>query len=52
MTHEGVLKILWRLGLVAAPLVLIGVELFHPAHFIGDPGIGAIPSHGRGRERA
>jgi hypothetical protein len=39
VSDEGVVKILWWLGLVAAPLVLIGIELFHPAHFTADPGM-------------
>jgi hypothetical protein len=39
MTEDGVATVLWWLGLVAAPAVLIGIELFHPAHFTGDPGM-------------
>lgn len=30
---------LWWAGLVAAPLVLAGMELFHPAGFTGSPGM-------------
>jgi len=37
---EGVRKVLWWLGLVIAPAVLIGIELFHPAHFTSPPGPG------------
>jgi hypothetical protein len=39
MPEDGVATVLWWLGLVAAPAVLIGIELFHPAHFTGDPGM-------------
>jgi hypothetical protein len=37
---EGVKKTLWWLGLVVAPAALIGIELFHPAHFTYPPGPG------------
>ena len=40
MPDEGVRKVLWWLGLVIAPAVLIGIELFHPAHFTYPPGPG------------
>ena len=40
MPDEGVRKVLWWLGLVIAPAVLIGIELFHPAHFTSPPGPG------------
>lgn len=39
MPEDGVARVLWWLGLVAAPAALIGIELFHPAHFTGDPGM-------------
>ena len=39
MSDKGVAKFLWWAGLVAAPAVLIGLELFHPAHFTADPGM-------------
>jgi len=39
MTDDAVTKALWWLCLVLAPAVLIGLELFHPAHFTGDPGM-------------
>ena len=44
MSDERVIKILWWLGLVAAPAVLIGIELFHPAHFTAAPGMVAFLS--------
>jgi hypothetical protein len=37
---DGVKKALWWLGLVVAPVVLIGIELFHPANFTSSPGPG------------
>ena len=40
MTNAGVKKALWWLGLVVAPLVLISIELFHPAGFTGPGGAG------------
>ena len=40
MPDEGVKKVLWWFGLVVAPAVLIGIELFHPAHFTYPPGPG------------
>jgi len=39
MPDEGVKKALWWLGLVVAPAVLIGIELFHPAQFTNAPGM-------------
>jgi hypothetical protein len=39
MTNAGVEKVLWWLGLVVAPAVLISIELFHPSHFTADPGM-------------
>jgi hypothetical protein len=33
------MEFLWWLCLVAAPAGLIGIELFHPAHFTADPGM-------------
>jgi hypothetical protein len=33
MTNAGVEKVLWWLGLVVAPVVLLSIELFHPSHF-------------------
>jgi hypothetical protein len=44
VSDEGVVKIIWWLGLVAAPLVLIGIELLHPAHFTAEPGTVAFLS--------
>jgi len=35
MTNAGIEKVLWWLGLVVAPVVLISIELFHPSHFTG-----------------
>ena len=40
MPDEGVGKVLWWFGLVVAPAALIGIELFHPAHFTSPPGPG------------
>jgi hypothetical protein len=33
MTNARVEKVLWWLGLVVAPLVLLSIELFHPSNF-------------------
>jgi hypothetical protein len=38
-------RALWWLSLVVAPLVLIALELFHPANFTKDPGMYAYLSH-------
>ncbi|MGE3781517.1 MAG: hypothetical protein AB7H71_02080 [Alphaproteobacteria bacterium] len=40
MPEEGIRTVLWWFGLVIAPLVLIAIELFHPAHFTYPPGPG------------
>jgi hypothetical protein len=40
MPDEGVKRVLWWIGLVVAPAVLIGIELLHPAHFTYPPGPG------------
>ncbi|QRG04966.1 hypothetical protein EZH22_17730 [Xanthobacter dioxanivorans] len=37
--HKAMTSILWWGGLVAAPLVLAGMELFHPAGFTNAPGM-------------
>lgn len=37
MTNEGLRKALWWVCLVAAPLVLFAIELYHPAGFTRDP---------------
>jgi hypothetical protein len=39
MSNAAVKKVLWWVCLVVAPLVLIGIELFHPAGFTRDPGM-------------
>jgi hypothetical protein len=39
MSHQAILNFFWWLCLVAAPAVLAGMELFHPAHFTADPGM-------------
>ena len=39
MSHDPVKKVLFWLCLVIAPLVLIGIELFHPAGFTENPGM-------------
>jgi hypothetical protein len=38
-------QILWWVCLLGAPLVLIGLELFHPANFTADPGMYQYLSH-------
>jgi len=38
-------QILWWLCLLVAPLVLIGLELFHPASFTAHPGMYQFLSH-------
>jgi hypothetical protein len=44
MSNAGIRKVLWWVCLVAAPAVLISLELFHPAHFTADPGMFAFLS--------
>jgi hypothetical protein len=39
LTDARVKNVLWWLGLVVAPAVLIAIELFHPAHFTAEPGM-------------
>lgn len=39
MSNELVKRYLWWLCLVVAPIILIGIELFHPAGFTHDPGM-------------
>jgi len=39
MVNKGLWAGLWWLCLVVAPLVLVGIELFHPANFTIDPGM-------------
>ena len=39
MSNESVNRVLWWLCLFAAPLVLLGIELFHPAGFTANPGM-------------
>ena len=39
MSDDVVKKALWWLCLLVAPLVLIGIELFHPAGFTHEPGM-------------
>jgi hypothetical protein len=38
MTNEAIRKVLWWVCLFLAPLVLVMIELFHPAGFTGNPG--------------
>ena len=38
MSNEAMRKVLWWVCLFVAPLVLISIELFHPAGFTGNPG--------------
>jgi hypothetical protein len=44
MSNAGIARVLWWVCLVAAPTVLIGLELFHPAHFTDNPGMFAFLS--------
>jgi len=37
--NKCIWSILWWLCLVVAPVVLVGIELFHPARFTADPGM-------------
>ncbi len=37
--NRALWTILWWLCLVIAPIVLLGIELFHPARFTADPGM-------------
>jgi hypothetical protein len=37
--HNALTKILWWLCLLVAPLVLVVIELFHPANFTNTPGM-------------
>jgi hypothetical protein len=39
VSNELVQRILWWVCLLLAPLVLVGLELFHPAGFTQDPGM-------------
>lgn len=39
MSNEAVRKVLWWVCLMAAPLVLVTIELFHPAGFTEKPGM-------------
>jgi hypothetical protein len=39
MSDYSIKSILWWICLVAAPAVLIGIELFHPAGFTAEPGM-------------
>jgi hypothetical protein len=42
MSSAGMRSVLWWVCLVAAPLVLAAIELFHPAHFTSNPGMFAF----------
>lgn len=39
MSHDRIANIFWWICLVIAPATLAGMELFHPSHFTGDPGM-------------
>jgi len=39
MPEDRVARVLWWLGLVVAPGMLIAIELFHPANFTANPGM-------------
>lgn len=45
---ETMKQVLWWLCLLVAPLVLIGLELFHPASFTAHPGMYQFLSHYHG----
>jgi hypothetical protein len=45
MAHRAIGSALWWLCLLVAPLVLLGIELFHPANFTAHPGMYAFLSH-------
>lgn len=50
MKHETLQKTLWWICLLLAPLVLLAIELFHPAGFTHKPGPGmyaylSVPQH-------
>lgn len=44
LSNEGIHKVLWWICLGLAPLVLLTIELFHPAGFTKDPGMFAYLS--------
>ena len=45
-TADRVIKqVLWWICLLIAPLVLITIELFHPANFTASPGMYQFLSH-------
>lgn len=55
MTNETMNKILWWLCLFVAPLILLGIELFHPAGFTEDPGMYqylSMPEHHTSQHKA
>jgi hypothetical protein len=39
MSNENVTKVIWWVCLFVAPLILVGIELFHPAGFTSEPGM-------------
>jgi hypothetical protein len=43
--NEAIRKVIWWVCLFVAPLVLVGIELFHPAGFTVDPGAYQYLSH-------
>lgn len=45
MSNHAIRAGLWWLCLFVAPLILLGIELFHPAGFTADPGMYAYLSH-------
>jgi hypothetical protein len=45
MSNRAIRAGLWWLCLFVAPLILLGIELFHPAGFTTDPGMYAYLSH-------
>lgn len=39
MSNDAVKSILWWICLIIAPMILIAIELFHPAGFTDNPGM-------------
>lgn len=50
--HPVADRVLWWLCLFVAPLVLVGIELFHPAGFTREPGMWAYLSEAQPHEAA
>jgi hypothetical protein len=50
MSNQAVKAVLWWVCLVAAPAVLVSIELFHPAGFTAHPGMYQFLSHAQPHE--